>query len=729
MPVTPSKRARYLVIPLLSLVGCGAPARPEPVQPLPTTPPPAVATPDPTPATAPAAPPSLPHKIRSVEGITEYQLDNGLTVLLFPDPSQSTITVDVTYLVGSRFEGYGETGMAHLLEHMMFKGSPRHRNVLKLNEARGGQANGNTWYDRTTYFETLPATQDNLDWALDMEADRMVNAEVSADDLKTEFSVVRNEFEMDEDQPANILDERVYESAYLWHNYGHPTIGSRADIERVPVPALRKFYEKYYQPDNAVLVVAGKFDDGAALAGVVKTFGALPKPARVLPPTYSVEPVQDGERRVTLARTGDVTVIEVAYHGVSGTSPDYNPLEAAADLMTREPSGRLYKKLVDTKLAASVSSNMLPLHDPGLVSFVAQVRDAKNADKVEKIMLDELDALATSKIDDKDVDRWKVATAKELELAMANSRQIAILLAEFIAQGDWRAFFAYRAHAAAVTAADVSRVAKAYFRPSNRTIGRFVPTKDPQRAPLTEAASVGDYVKDVHEGTEVAEGEQFTATLDNIDKRTERGEIKGGVKTALLAKKTRGGKVGLELRLEWGDEKSLHGKSELAAGMVGALMMRGTKTKSFQDIADLEDKLKLHLDIGTDETGVTVTIDTLRDQLAPAIDLATEILTQPTFPADQLEIARQGYLAQLEQQLQDPQAIAFSQLQRIMSPWPKGVTRAATGRRRRRRSTSSRRSRSTRSARSTRTSPARATASSSRSATSTPRRSRRRSRS
>jgi zinc protease len=657
-----------------TFVACGAPSRPEPAPPTTALAAPMASAPAAPAPVAPVAPPTLPQKIRTVEGIAEYRLDNGLTVLMFPDASQPTVTVDVTYLVGSRHEGYGETGMAHLLEHMMFKGSPRHRNVLKLNQERGGQANGNTSLDRTTYFETLPATQDNLDWALDLEADRMVNAEVSADDLKTEFSVVRNEFERDEDMPANILDERVTEAAFIWHNYGHPTIGSRADIERVPAPVLRKFYEKYYQPDNAVLVVAGKFDDGPALATIVKTFGAIPKPTRVLPATYSVEPVQDGERRVTLARTGDVSLIEIAYHGVSGPSPDYVATEAAADILTREPSGRLYKKLVATKLAASVGSNLQPLHDPGLIAFTAQVRDAKNVDKVEKIMIDELDALGTSKIDDKEVERWRTSDLKELELAMTNSQQFALLLAEFIAQGDWRSLFAYRNRIAAVTAADVQRVAAAYLTPSNRTIGRFVPTKDPRRAPLTEPASVADYVKDIKEGTAVAEGEQFVGTLDNIDARTKRGEIKGGIKTALLAKKTRGGKVQLDLQLHWGDEKSLQGKSVVGA-LLGALMARGTKTKSYQDIADLEDKLKVHLSVNTDAEGLDLHIDTLRDQLAPALELASEILTQPTLPADQLDIVKQAYLADLEQSLNDPQSLAVSALQRIAEPWPKGDPR------------------------------------------------------
>src|SRR6185312_5988467 len=182
-----------------------------------------------------AARASEPRKVVSIEGITEYALDNGLRVLLFPDSSKPTVTVNVTYLVGSRHEGYGESGMAHLLEHMLFKGTPTHQKIWTEMDAHGAQFNGTTDYDRTNYFETVNATDENLKWALGLEADRMVNSKVAADDLKSEFSVVRNEFEIGENSPQSILEERIYSTAYLWHNYGKSVIGSRSDIERVPI--------------------------------------------------------------------------------------------------------------------------------------------------------------------------------------------------------------------------------------------------------------------------------------------------------------------------------------------------------------------------------------------------------------------------------------------------------------------------------------------------------------
>jgi len=239
-------------------------------------------------------------KVTSVEGITEYRLDNGLKVLLFPDNSKPTVTVNVTYLVGSRHEGYGETGMAHLLEHMLFKGTAKRGGIMGELTSHGAQFNGTTSYDRTNYFETMTATDENLRWALEMEADRMVNSRVSRKDLDTEMTVVRNEFERGENNAGRVLEERVLATAYLWHSYGRSTIGARSDIERVPIERLQAFYRNYYQPDNAVLVVAGKLDEAKTLGWTKETFGAISKPSRTLAPTYTEEPVQDGERQVTL---------------------------------------------------------------------------------------------------------------------------------------------------------------------------------------------------------------------------------------------------------------------------------------------------------------------------------------------------------------------------------------------------------------------------------------------
>src|SRR5690349_5262941 len=278
-----------------------------------------------------------PRKIASVEGVTEYRLANGARVLLFPEASRPTITVNMTVLVGSRHEGYGEAGMAHLLEHMVFKGTPGFPDVPKALRDHGASFNGTTNVDRTNYFETLPATDDNLEFGIRLEADRLVHSYVRREDLVSEMTVVRNEFERGENSPQRVLSERVHAAAYLWHNYGKSTIGNRSDIERVPIDNLKAFYRKYYQPDDVVLIVAGKFDETKALALVRTYLGALPRPERPLHDTYTEEPPQDGERNVILRRVGKVGSIGVAYHIPSAAHPDWAPLSLLAGILSRQP--------------------------------------------------------------------------------------------------------------------------------------------------------------------------------------------------------------------------------------------------------------------------------------------------------------------------------------------------------------------------------------------------------
>lgn len=254
----------------------------------------------------------LPKKVTAVEGITEYLFDNGLRLLLFPDNSQSKVSVNMTVMVGSRQEGYGETGMAHLLEHMVFKGTPTHPNIPKALNQHGAQFNGSTSPDRVNYFETLTATDENLEFAIALEADRLVNSLIRKEDLESEMTVVRNEFERSENSPDAVLMKRIAAAAYEWHNYGKPTIGNRSDIERVPVVNLRAFYQKFYQPDNVVVVIAGKLDVTKTLSWVNKHFGRLPRPERKLDPAWTEEPAQDGERLVTLRRVGDLAAVGVA---------------------------------------------------------------------------------------------------------------------------------------------------------------------------------------------------------------------------------------------------------------------------------------------------------------------------------------------------------------------------------------------------------------------------------
>src|SRR5688572_21864409 len=343
---------------------------------------PKAAIPPPAPALA------APERVTSVEGITEYRLANGLRVLLFPDQTKQTITVNMTYLVGSRHENYGETGMAHLLEHLVFKGTPRHKDIPNELSAHGARPNGTTSWDRTNYFETFAASEENLRWALDLEADRMVNSFIAQKDLDSEMTVVRNEFEMGENNPISVLFKRLMSVAYDWHNNGNTPIGARSDIEGVPIENLQAFYRKHYQPDNAVLVVAGKIDEPAALKLVNEYFGPIPKPTRVLRDPHTIEPTQDGERQVVLRRAGDVQWAAVAYHTPPGAHEDMAALQVLNEVLGNAPAGRLHKSLVETGKAAAVFQASLQIREPGMTGYIAQVREGQALDPVLAQLID-----------------------------------------------------------------------------------------------------------------------------------------------------------------------------------------------------------------------------------------------------------------------------------------------------------------------------------------------------
>ncbi|GAB2601130.1 pitrilysin family protein [Spirosoma areae] len=610
-------------------------------------------------------------KVTSVEGITEYQLKNGLRVLLFPDPSKATVTVNITYMVGSRHEGLGETGMAHLLEHMVFKGSTKHPNVPAELTSHGSWPNGTTWYDRTNYFETFSATDENLKWALDLEADRMVNSFIRKEDLASEFSVVRNEFEMGENSPQYVLMERVLSSAYLWHNYGKSTIGSKEDIERVPIENLKAFYQKYYQPDNAILLVAGKFDEAKTLALVNQYFSPIPKPTRTLNQPYTVEPTQDGERQVTLKRVGDTQGVAAAYHTPAGTHPDYPVLDVLMDVLTNEPSGRLYKALVENKKAASQWGWTPALHDPGFAYFYAEVRKENSLDSARTVMMNTLDEVTQKAPTAEEVERAKTKILSQIELMFKQVDRVGLQLSEYMAAGDWRLVFLYRDNVRKVTPADVQRVAQIYLKPANRTVGLFIPDQKPDRTEITAAPDVMTLVKDYKGEQMVAAGEAFDASPANIDARTKRGQEANGLKYALLQKNTRGNSVNMQIQLRMGDEASLANRMT-AAGFTASMLERGTKTRSYQQIKDGLDKLKARAYVYSSGQSAVVSIEAAKENLPAVLKIVTDYLRNPIFPETEFNKLKEERLAQIEAQKQEPQAIAFNVAERTLNPYPKG---------------------------------------------------------
>ena len=502
----------------------------------------------------------------------------------------------------------------------------------------------------------------------------MVNSFVKKEDLDKEFSVVRNEFEMGQNNPFGVLFQHTMAAAYLAHSYGRPVIGNRSDVERVPITNLQAFYRKFYQPDNAVLTVAGKVDEAKVVSMVGEYFGSIPRPSRVLEATHTIEPEQDGERMTVVRRVGDIQGIFALYHTPDGAHPDQAPLDVLASVMGEQSSGRLYKALVDNKKASQVFSNAMQLNEPGLIMFGALLNKSDSLDDARKVMLDTIDGVVKEPPSKEEVDRARTRILKQIDQGLRNTERVGLFLSEFLARGDWRLMFHERDLLKKVAPADVQRVATAYLKLSNRTLGEFIPDPKPDRASIPEKTDVAALLKDYKGDAAIVQGEAFDPSPTNIESRLQRFALPSGMKVTLLPKKTRGGSVHCVVRLHFGNLESLKNQ-DVPASLAGRLLMRGTRSKNRQQIQDEMDRLKAQINVIGGATGANASIETTRENLAAALRLVAEILKDPVFPESEFEQVRKEEMTGLDFARAEPQALAGIRLQQILYPFPKGDVR------------------------------------------------------
>jgi zinc protease len=605
-------------------------------------------------------------KVRSIEGVDEYRLANGLQVLLVPDKTKPTVTVNMTYKVGSRMENYGETGMAHLLEHLMFKGSTRFPDPDKEFSRRGFRNNGSTYFDRTNYFSTFQASDDNLRWALAREADAMTHSFIARKDLDSEMTVVRNEYEMGETRPASVLMKRLLSAMYDWHNYGKEAIGNRSDIENVAISNLQAFYHRYYQPDNAVLIIAGSFDVAPTLRLVAADFGPIPRPKRTLPPLWTVEPTQDGERSFVVRRKGDTQLVVVGYHIPAARSTDTAALGVAGEILGDTPNGRLHHELVESGLASDVFVEQMALYDPGVMVFGARVKPGDSLEKARDRLIEVVEStFAATPPTDAEIQRVRSDEETADERALADPQEFGIALSDSIAQGDWRLFFVDRDTTLKATAAEVAAAAQRYFRRDNRTVGLFIPEDHPQRAEIPAPLPVEAMLAGYTPRAAIAAGENFEPTQENLDARTRLLAI-GDLKVALLPKKTKGETVNVATNFEFGDLAGLRGKS-VVRELAGAMLGRGTSALTRQQIADEMTRLKM--------TGDLLDFQTTRTNLDAALQLSFNAVHDANFPATEFDQLKRELLTGLQAKLSDPGELARDALQRHFDTYPEGDPR------------------------------------------------------
>jgi zinc protease len=403
-------------------------------------------------------------------------------------------------------------------------------------------------------------------------------------------------------------------------------------------------------------------------------FGKIPRPTRVLTQTYTVEPVQDGERMTVVRRVGDIQAVFAVYHIPDGANPDIEPLDVLASILGEDSSGRLYKSLVDNKKAAQVFGQELDLDEPGLIMLGAVLNKTDSLDDAREILLKTVDGVIKEPPSKEEVDRARTRLLKQVDQTLRDSERVGLFISEYAAKGDWRLLFLDRDRLRNVTPADVQRVAAKYLKASNRTIGEFIPDPKPDRAEIPARTDLAAALKDYKGDAAMAAGEAFDPSPKNIESRVERYTLPSGMKVSLLTKKTRGASVHVDLRLHFGDLDSLKDK-EIMANLAGSTLMHGTLKKDRQQIQDEMDRLKAQIRVAGGATSATASIETTRENLPAALRLAGEILKEPSFPETEFEQVRKEELTGLEFNKSEPQALGFIRLQRVLYPFPKGDIR------------------------------------------------------
>jgi zinc protease len=495
-----------------------------------------------------------------------------------------------------------------------------------------------------------------------MEADRMLHSNILRKDLDSEMTVVRNEFENGENSPAGVMMKRMQSVAYDWHSYGRATIGNRSDIENVGIDNLRAFYRLYYQPDNAVLLIAGKFDTARTLQWIVRAFGPLPKPTAKRPVFWTVEPTQDGERTFTVRRKGDVQIVELGYKVPSALHVDSDALGFASEILADTPNGRLHKQLVETGLAAQVFSQDLSGMAPGLQVIGAILKKDAPIEPVRDALIAAVEDFYQHPPTVEEMDRVRRSDANQIEKLLNDPQEIGVSLSDMIALGDWRLIFQGRNKLADITPEQVAQAAGKYFRRDNRTLGLFFPDDAPQRAEMPPSPTAAEAMRDFKPTQAVSNAEAFQPTQDNIVARTQLQKI-GGLQVALLPKKNRGETVSVALQLHWGDEKNLFGKQTVSS-LTSEMLMRGCKGYTRQQLADEFEKLKMNGDI--------YHFDTTRDNLPAALALVAKVLKEPEFSDSEFEQLRNEMLVALGATRNDPKAIAEQEIGIHFNQYPTG---------------------------------------------------------
>ncbi|WP_118167055.1 M16 family metallopeptidase [Nostoc sphaeroides] len=619
------------------------------------------------------------------QGVQKTVLDNGLTVLTKEVHTAPVVSVQVWYKVGSRNEVKGQNGISHQLEHLMFKGTTdRPVQFGRLFSALGSQFNAFTSYDETAYFGTVQ--RDKLEALLTLEADRMENSLVGPDQLTSEKRVVISELQGYENSPGYRLSRAVMRDAFPSRAYGLPVGGTKADVEKFTVKQVRNYYQTYYSPENATLVITGDFATEPVLKVVKETYGKLAKRRKEDTGTQGRGDVVKGnitasspvapttkKAPIVLKQPGSAALLQAVYPLPDIKHPDVPAIDVMDAILTGGRSSRLYQALVESGLATSANGSAAELIEPGWYEINATAAPGQELEKIGQVLQESLAKLQEQPVTTEELNRAKTQLQASFVLGNQDITSQATQLGynETVA-GDYRFIEQYLAAIAKVTPAQVQKVAKTYLNPAQQTIGFFEPTQ-PDGKPGASSAGSGRTVENFSPGKPVDPAElakylpPATSATDSAKQSLpEEFTLNNGLRVLLLRDRNLP-TINLSGQIDAGTEFDGNQKAGLA-NLTAANLMNGTQTKNALTLAKTLEDRGADLSFGASREGVSVSGEGLSADLPILIQTLADVLENATFPADQLELSRQRALTSLKVQLDDPRGLGRQVFQQAIYP-------------------------------------------------------------
>ncbi|BCM94369.1 putative zinc protease [Abditibacteriota bacterium] len=601
-----------------------------------------------------AATPAQPTRLN---GVQETELPNGLKVLTKEVHTAPVVYFSVWYKAGSANEQLGQSGMSHLLEHMMFKGTKTRKpgEISAMLQQNGAQFNATTFFDRTNYFETLAS--DRLELAMKLESDRMVNSLFDESEHQKEMTVVRSEYEGGENNPGSALTKAVRLAAYQVHPYRWTTIGFRSDIENISRDEMYAYYKKYYVPNNATIVMVGDFDTTTALANVQKYFGSIPR--RSIEQSFiTPEPEQQGERRVTVRRAGTVGQVEIAYHIPAFGNPDRYVFDVLEGALSGGRTARFFGALVQSGLASSAYAYDYGLRDADLISLSASAQPGKTNAELEKALLAEVEKLQNTPISADELKR-AINQAEAAYIFSQDSVQAqGSQLGENAMRGDWRYGETYLENLRRVTPADVQRVARQYMVERNRTVGYFEPILPGAATPQVRTAANTDTPAPINPilltpAVKTNAAPQTVAAPARPTPTKSTRVVLGNGLTVVVQENHANPTVAVSGALLSAGAVFDPADKPGLADFTASQLSRGTQTRSLLDIARTLEDVGASTGVSGGQEYASVSGRSLSRDFDTMLDVLADEMRNPSFPADELEKARQQTLAGLEEARQD----------------------------------------------------------------------------